>query len=125
MNSAKKTSSLTDEEISQTKQTLIKLSHRLRMQIPSELIDVSRQRLTAEQDDQNGFETLSSLRLAHSEKVVDLLKDVEKAIGRINDETYGVCVECGREISKDTLLRHITEVRCDDCREAPGQNQTE
>ena len=63
MNSAKKHTSLSDEEISQTKQTLIKLSHRLRMQIPSELIDVSRHRLAAEQEDESGFETLSSLRL--------------------------------------------------------------
>ena len=117
LNNAIKRSSLTDEEVVQTKQTLMKLSHRLRMQIPSELIDVSKDRLTASEDGQDGFETLSSLRLAHSERIVDLLKEVEKAITRINDETYGTCVNCGREIDKETLLNHFTETRCAQCRE--------
>ena len=125
MNSAKKHASLSDEEISQTKQTLIKLSHRLRMQIPSELIDVSRHRLAAEQEDKSGFETLSSLRLAHSERVVDLLKDVEKAIGRINDDTYGTCVSCGREIDKDTLKKNVTESRCANCKSGAEPNRPE
>ena len=34
LNSAHKNTILTDEEVCQTKQTLLKLSHRLRMQIP-------------------------------------------------------------------------------------------
>lgn len=125
MNSAKKGFSLTEEEISQTKHTLMRLSHRLRMQIPSELIDVNKDRLQAADDEDDNFETLSSLRLAHSERVVDLLKAVEKAITRINDETYGICVKCGREIDKTTLLRNITEDYCSTCREKEGPTPVE
>ncbi len=125
LNSHQKHSDLTKEEVSQTKQSLIRLSHRLRMQIPSELIEVSEDRLTSEDDEQDGFKTLSSLRLANSERVVELLKQVEKAITRINDETYGICVNCGREIDKNTLLRHITENYCNSCRDDEGTKSTE
>ena len=125
MNSTHKHKALSDDEVSQTKQTLLKLSHRLRMQIPSELIDVSRHRLASEQDDEHGYETLSSLRLAHSERVVDLLKEVEKAITRINDDTYGICVDCGREIEKNDLLRNITETHCTNCKKDEDQNSAE
>ena len=125
MNSHQKHSDLTKEEVSQTKQSLIRLSHRLRMQIPSELIEVSEDRLTSEGDEQAGFKTLSSLRLANSERVVELLKQVDRAITRINDETYGICVNCGREIDKKTLLRHITENYCHSCRDDEGTKSTE
>ncbi len=125
LNSHQKHSDLTKEEVSQTKQSLIRLSHRLRMQIPSELIEVSEDRLTSEDDEQDGFKTLSSLRLANSERVVELLKQVEKAITRINDETYGICVNCGREIDKETLLRHITENYCNSCRDDEGRKSKE
>ena len=93
----------------------MKLSHRLRMQIPSELIDVSKDRLASAEGDGDNFETLSSLRLAHSHRIVDLLKEVEKAITRINDETYGICAKCGREIDKETLQRNVTETYCTQC----------
>lgn len=118
MNSAqKKHSSLTSEEVSETKQTLMKLSHRLRMQIPSELIDVNKDRLASGEGDKDGFETLSSLRLANSERIVDLLREVEKAITRINDETYGICANCGHEIDKETLQGNVTETWCARCRD--------
>jgi DnaK suppressor protein len=86
------------------------------MQIPSELIDVSRDRLLSADDVQSELEALSSLRLAHSERVVDLLKEVDRAITRINDETYGICTKCGGEIDKQSLLKNITEDRCANCR---------
>ena len=125
MKSAQKISSLTEEEVSQTKQTLMKLSHRLRMQIPSELIDVSKERLASAESDEDNFETLSSLRLAHSERIVDLLKEVEKAITRINDEIYGICTKCGREIDKETLQRNVTETCCTQCNDGEGRQPAE
>ena len=116
MNSDKNHSALTDEEISQTKQNLIQICHRLRVQIPSELIEVSEEKLAPEDDKEQGFGTLSSLRLVGSEHVVDMLRRIERTIARIDDGRYGLCTRCGGEIDKEALLRHITENTCANCK---------
>ncbi len=116
MNDHEKYSALTDEEVSQTKQNLIQICNRLRVQIPSELIEVSREKLAPEGGEGQGFDTLSSLRLVGAEHVVDMLRRVERTIARIDDGGYGLCVRCGGEIDKETLLRHITESTCANCK---------
>ena len=114
LNSDLKHSALTDEEVSQTKKTLLQISHRLRMQIPSELIEVSKENVDSggEQD----IDTLSSLRLVSSEHVVDLLKRVERTLTQIDDNRYGFCIQCGREIDKQTLVSDITVNTCANCK---------
>lgn len=118
MNSSKKHSTLTGEEVSQTKQSLMQLSHRLRLQIPCELIEVSKEKFGKE-DLEKELNAVDSLRLASSERVVDLLKRVEDTIKRINDGDYGLCVQCGKEIDKKTLLDDVTESMCKNCK---GEN---
>lgn len=115
----KKHSALTEEELGQTKKTLIQLSHRLRMQIPCELIEVRKDKLLPEEnvEEDADLDTLSSLRLVNSEHVVTLLKQVEAAIARINDQSYGVCTQCGHSIDKAILLDNITENTCSNCKE--------
>ena len=115
----KKHSALTEEELSQTKKTLIQLSHRLRMQIPCEMIEISKDKLLPEEDvkEDGDLDTLSSLRLVNSEHVVTLLKQVEAAIARINEQNYGVCTRCGGSIDKAVLLDNITENTCTNCKE--------
>ena len=116
MNSHKKHSALTDEEVRQTKQNLIQICHRLRVQIPSELIEVSKEKLAPEGDDGQRFDTLSSLRLVGSEHVVDMLRRIERTLDCIDDGRYGLCTCCGGEIYKEILLNHITENTCANCK---------
>jgi RNA polymerase-binding transcription factor DksA len=116
LNRHKKYSALTDEEVRQTKQNLIQICHRLRVQIPSELIEVSKEKLVSESDERQGFDTLSSLRLVGSEHVVDMLRRIERTLARIDDGDYGLCILCGGEIDKETLLKHITENICANCK---------
>ena len=119
MNSYKKHSALTDEEVRQTKQNLIQICHRLRVQIPSELIEVSAEKLAPRGDEGEGLDTLSSLRLVGSEHVVDMLRRVERTLARIDDGGYGLCIRCGGEIDKETLLKNITENTCANCIDNP------
>jgi RNA polymerase-binding transcription factor DksA len=116
LNSHKKHSALSDEEIRQTKQNLIQVCHRLRVQIPSELIEVSKEKLVPEGDDGQGLDTLSSLRLVGSEHVVDMLRRIEHTLARIDDGRYGLCICCGGEIDKEILLKQITENTCANCK---------
>ena len=119
MNSYKKHSALTDEEVRQTKQNLIQICHRLRVQIPSELIEVSEEKLAPKGDEGEGLDTLSSLRLVGSEHVVDMLRRVERTLARIDDGGYGLCARCGGEIDKETLLKNITENTSPNCKDNP------
>jgi len=116
LNSHKKHSVLTDEEVRKTKQDLIQICNRLRVQIPAELIEVSKRRLVSKAEEGQGLGTLSSLRLVGSEHVVDMLRRIERTIARIDDGRYGLCSRCGCEIDKEKLLRHITENTCADCK---------
>jgi len=43
------------------------------------------------------------------------LREVEAALQRIEDGTYGECRECGRQIAFARLEAHPTAVRCIDC----------
>ena len=120
MSRVRKHSTLTGEELRQTKHTLIQISHRLRLQVPSEFIEINRQKLVKDELDDT-LDTLVSLRLVNSEHVVSLLKAVEQAIKRINDNSYGWCTECGEEIEKQVLLSNITESRCIKCKDEGTQ----
>ncbi len=48
------------------------------------------------------------------------LKQVESALGRIRNNHYGVCLQCGKKIPEDRLKAIPYAVRCIDCR-----NETE
>lgn len=89
------------------------------MQIPCEMIEISKDKLLPEKnvEEEASLDTLSSLRLVNSEHVVTLLKQVEAAIKRINDRSYGVCTQCGHSIDKTVLLDNITENTCTNCKE--------
>lgn len=43
------------------------------------------------------------------------MRDIEAARGRIANGTYGVCIECGREIGYERLLAYPTAKRCIGC----------
>lgn len=44
------------------------------------------------------------------------LKDVVKALKRIEDGTYGICVHCGKPIEVQRLLIRPTSTSCVDCK---------
>jgi len=50
--------------------------------------------------------------------LTDSLKHVDAALERLDDGTYGVCVDCGEPIGEDRLEFRPTSVRCIDCKAA-------
>lgn len=57
-------------------------------------------------------ELLASTNLTILDREVNELRDVEAALARIADGTYGRCVECGREIERERLEAYPTAIRC-------------
>jgi DnaK suppressor protein len=45
------------------------------------------------------------------------LRDINKALERISDGTYGNCAYCSKEISEDRLLARPTSNACVECKE--------
>lgn len=46
------------------------------------------------------------------------LRHVDRALARIDDGTYGICIDCHNPISEDRLEFRPTSVRCIDCKAA-------
>jgi len=51
------------------------------------------------------------------------MRDIEAARGRIANGTYGVCIECGREIGYERLLAYPTAKRCIGCQREHEQRR--
>lgn len=60
---------------------------------------------------------LSHTSLAESQRDVQELQDIEAALARITDGSFGVCVQCDREIEPARLKVHPTALRCIRCQE--------
>jgi DnaK suppressor protein len=63
-------------------------------------------------------EDLSLQRLSAHRK---LLHDIDDAVRKIGEGTYGICEECGEEISEKRLLVLPTATLCVDCQEQKEQ----
>ncbi len=63
-------------------------------------------------------EDLSLLRLSAHRK---LMHNIDEAIRKIDEKTYGVCEECGEEISEKRLLVLPAATLCVDCQEQQEQ----
>ncbi len=76
---------------------------------PHEVMD---QGETSEVDIQEDIE------LALIQMKAETLNKIDEALGRLEDGRYGVCFECGDEISEQRLRALPFAVRCKDCEEA-------
>jgi RNA polymerase-binding protein DksA len=52
-----------------------------------------------------------------------ILHDIDTALGRLESGGYGICVECGREISEQRLLATPTVQTCIECQEMLEKQQ--
>lgn len=58
-------------------------------------------------------ERLSTTAAARS--LADSIADIDRALTKIDDGTYGICDECGEEIGVDRLKALPAAARCVDC----------
>lgn len=52
------------------------------------------------------------------ESLAASVKEIDIALGRIDEGTYGVCVDCGTEINPERLEFRPNSVRCVTCKSA-------
>lgn len=46
------------------------------------------------------------------------LDEVDAALGKLADGTFGICSTCGKEIEQDRLLHRPTSIKCVSCKTA-------
>src|SRR5581483_4318274 len=66
----------------------------------------------ADAGDASVSDELADLNLTMLERHVAELRSSEEAERRMQDGSYGVCIECGGEIGFERLLAQPTAVRC-------------
>lgn len=114
---------LTDKERAELKQGL---ESRL-----VERIEETRQLLLASDDEQyvaragevhdleeeSVADLLKDVQLADIDRHVEEIRDIEAALLRLADGTYGLCADCGNPIGHDRLAAYPTAKRCVVCQE--------
>ncbi len=60
---------------------------------------------------------LSDLDNAEVTRDLGEVRDLDSALARLAAGTYGVCIDCQREIDFERLIAHPVAVRCLDCQE--------
>ena len=78
-----------------------------------ELID----RAPADSGDQATGDALADLNLAIIDRHVLEIRDIEAAMVRIKEASFGVCVGCGDEIDFERMLAYPTAKRCHTCQQ--------
>lgn len=90
----------------------------LRGEITSALSSSERDEYTtlADQINDSGDASLADLladvHYSDVQRDVDEVRDIEAALQRMDEGTYGVCVDCGRRIDPKRLEAQPTAVRC-------------
>jgi RNA polymerase-binding protein DksA len=67
--------------------------------------------------DESMASTLADFNLAVVDRHVHALRDIEAALRRVKDESYGVCIGCGDDIEFARLQAYPTAKRCIVCQE--------
>lgn len=62
-----------------------------------------------------------TLRLRERERL--LLMKIDEALGRLEDGSFGVCLECGEDITLNRLLARPMATMCIQCKEAQEQGE--
>ena len=79
------------------------------------LLDLSNR--PTEQLDQASQETAERLNIRIQERELRLSAKIDHALDKIEDGTYGICEECGKEISKERLMARPVTTLCIQCKQ--------
>ena len=67
----------------------------------------------------------SSIEIAEIERDVRELREVKRALARLHEPEYGVCVDCGADIPYSRLSANPTAMRCISCQRRSERLLTE
>jgi DnaK suppressor protein len=113
--------SLTPDEIQKFKQRLQQRRQQLIQEIHANRVDTDNKNFSdmtggvRDAGDESLAIQLSDLNISSAEKQVAELRQVEAALQRIKEGTYGKCADCGGDIPIQRLEVYPTAERCTYC----------
>ncbi|HEX8987959.1 MAG TPA: TraR/DksA family transcriptional regulator [Rhodocyclaceae bacterium] len=116
--------SLTPQELERLRQELDHDERRLLEEVRSELAASGNQQYVellnrdpADPGDASVADLLANLSLAEIDRHIGELRAIESARTRMEDGSYGTCIDCGRDIGVERLLAYPTAERCLPCQQ--------
>lgn len=112
---------LPEKQLQQLEQRLRNRRQELREIIHRELADSKQEDYTElagmvhDAGDESFAELLRGIHLTTRARELDELRDVEAALERVRNGTYGKCVDCGDAITYERLDAYPTAKRCITC----------
>jgi RNA polymerase-binding transcription factor DksA len=119
---------LSSNELQDFKDRLEKRFYELREIIRLELINTEQQSYIElagkihDIEEQSVADLLVDLNLADIDRHVDEIRDIDAALMRIAQRSYGICSDCGQDVDKKRLLAEPTASRCHACQQRHEQN---
>ncbi len=75
--------------------------------------------------DEPSVDVMRDVDVAELERRSDMLASVDAALARINDGTFGLCVQCGGGIAPLRLKASPSSARCITCQASAERNQSQ
>ena len=79
---------------------------------------ITKERQVLDQGESSEVDIQEDIEFALIQMKAETLNKIDVALRRLNEDTYGVCFECGAEIAERRLRALPFAVRCRDCEEA-------
>ena len=111
----------TGNPVENAEQRLLERAAELRADIRRELLKHNAEHYAdlageiTDRSEESVADLLVDVNLAEISRDVDELRDVEAALERVGDGSYGVCAECGANIEHDRLTAVPAASRCYGC----------
>ena len=80
--------------------------------------DMAKQRQVPDQGEDSDVDIQEDIEFALIQLKAETLHKIDVALRRLNEDTYGICFECGEEIAERRLRALPFAIRCKDCEEA-------
>lgn len=112
---------LSTEQLREYRKILNDRYRAVREEIRQELLDADEERYidlagqVHDLEEESLADLLVDLDLAVLDMHIDEVRDIDAALMRIADGSYGTCTECEGEISEQRLKAYPTARRCRDC----------
>lgn len=112
---------LSDKDIDRLQQQLYQRREALRWLIHDTLLESKREDFVDlagqvhDAAEESFADLLVGVNLAHLDREVAELADIESALERIREGSYGQCVDCGADIDVARLEAYPTARRCQPC----------
>lgn len=112
---------LNNKQLSTIRKVLEQRNQQLRTEVQEEVITRDTQHFedlagsVADEGDASVAGMVTDLSTARMDRQIHEIRNIEEAMERIADGSYGLCAVCDKEIKYERLLAYPTATRCIEC----------